>query len=270
MVHTPVEDLNLPPCLLCASLAMGFSYMTLTMRRPTSYRFWLESCDTTLPPSILHQRSSRYLPLGSSKYHLAPFSTDLILRATSTFSPLPPHLYRTISSHLYIAFTEGTYLKDSEWSEEEKKEKEENPPNPLADPGTMDGMVEGLKKQMVMGAADARYGMDQFLLSGFCFESENGQYIDPFRFFLSELLAEGQLFPAHLCTALRTAADSTPDMAAQASPFGSVLSGANAPPVIGPGAPDYKKLFAQEKEEQYKWVCDGVVLEQWGKIRAIK
>ncbi|KAF8316996.1 uncharacterized protein EI90DRAFT_3085607 [Cantharellus anzutake] len=70
------------------------------------------------------------------------------------------------------------------------------------------------------------------------------------------------LFPAHLCTALRTAADSTPDMAAQASPFGSVLSGANAPPDN-----------LQFAEEQYKWVCDGVetgVLEKWGKIRAIK
>ncbi|KAF8317005.1 uncharacterized protein EI90DRAFT_3085665, partial [Cantharellus anzutake] len=61
-------------------------------------------------------------------------------------------------------------------------------------------------------------------------------------------------------------------------PFGSVLSGANVPPAIGPGAPGYKKLFADEKdnlqfaEEQYKWVFDGVetgVLEQWGKIRAI-
>ncbi|KAF8338907.1 integral membrane protein DUF106-domain-containing protein [Cantharellus anzutake] len=31
-----------------------------------------------------------------------------------------------------------------------RRGEEENPPNPFADPGAMDGMVEGLKKQMVM------------------------------------------------------------------------------------------------------------------------
>lgn len=68
-------------------------------------------------------------------------------------------------------------------------------------------------------------------------------------------------------------------MANQASPFGAILSGTNAQPAMGPTAPDYRKLYAQEKdnlqfaEGQYKWVGDDVetrVLEYWGKLRVSK
>ncbi|KAF8338969.1 integral membrane protein DUF106-domain-containing protein [Cantharellus anzutake] len=210
-------------------------------------------------------------------------SRSQILRATSTSSPLPPHLYRTISSHLYTAFTEGTYLKDSELSEEEKKEKEENPPNPLTDPGTMDGMVEGLKKQMVMMVPQMLImGWINFFFQGFVliklpfpltlgFKSmmQRGietpdmdvRWVSSLSWYFLNFFGLNGLF--RLLLGSENAADSTSDMAAQASPFGSVLSGANAPPADN----------LQFAEGQYKWVCDDVeirVLEQWGKIPAIR
>lgn len=69
-----------------------------------------------------------------------------ILRATSTNSPIPFSYYQTISQNLSKAFAEGTYLKDGPLKQGESAP----PPNPLSDPAAMDGMMAGMRTQMVM------------------------------------------------------------------------------------------------------------------------
>ncbi|KAH9940595.1 integral membrane protein DUF106-domain-containing protein [Amylocystis lapponica] len=70
-----------------------------------------------------------------------------IIRATSSNSPIPPTFYRSISQHLSQAYADGTFLKDGP-----PKEGSTPPaaPNPLSDPAAMDGMMSGMKTQMVM------------------------------------------------------------------------------------------------------------------------
>lgn len=70
-----------------------------------------------------------------------------ILRATSANSPLPPTFYKSISQHLTDAFETGTYLKDGP---PKKGDAPAAPPNPMTDPAAMDGMMAGMKTQMVM------------------------------------------------------------------------------------------------------------------------
>jgi hypothetical protein len=69
-----------------------------------------------------------------------------VLRATSTNSPIPLHFYQAISQDLSKAFAEGTYLKDGP----PKQGETTVPPNPLSDPAAMDGMMAGMRTQMVM------------------------------------------------------------------------------------------------------------------------
>ena len=52
-----------------------------------------------------------------------------------------------ISHHLSDAFAAGTYLKDGP---PKAGDAPALPPNPLSDPGAMDGMMAGMKTQMVM------------------------------------------------------------------------------------------------------------------------
>lgn len=68
-----------------------------------------------------------------------------VLRATASDSCLPPSYYRSISQHLQTAFESGLYLKDQSGTEAPA-----GPPNPLTDPAAMDGMMAGMKTQMVM------------------------------------------------------------------------------------------------------------------------
>lgn len=69
-----------------------------------------------------------------------------ILRATAGNSPLPPTYYKPISQYLSQAFADGTYLKDGP----PQGDAPSTPPNPLTDPAAMDGMMAGMKTQMVM------------------------------------------------------------------------------------------------------------------------
>lgn len=69
-----------------------------------------------------------------------------ILRATSASSPIPQTYYKAISQNLAQGFAAGTYLKDGPPKGDEKP----TAPNPLTDPGAMDGMMSGMKTQMVM------------------------------------------------------------------------------------------------------------------------
>jgi hypothetical protein len=89
------------------------------------------------PPIVLTWRLS----------HRRAVLRSQVLRATASKSPIPPHIYHAISSHLDDAFAAGKYLKDGP-----PKEGEAPPatPNILSDPSAMDGMMAGMKTQMVM------------------------------------------------------------------------------------------------------------------------
>ncbi|KAF8842243.1 transmembrane protein [Paxillus ammoniavirescens] len=69
-----------------------------------------------------------------------------ILRATSANSPIPALYYKAISQNLSEAFKSGTYLKDGP----PKGDSASSALNPLSDPAAMDGMMAGMKTQMVM------------------------------------------------------------------------------------------------------------------------
>lgn len=59
---------------------------------------------------------------------------------------MPPAHYTSISQHLSRAFNSGAFLKDGP----PKGDAPAAPPNPLTDPGAMEGMMGGMKTQMVM------------------------------------------------------------------------------------------------------------------------
>jgi hypothetical protein len=93
-----------------------------------------------------------------------------VLRATSMSSPIPFHYYRAISQDLSKAFAEGTYLKDGPPRQGETPA----PPNPLSDPAAMDGMMAGMRTQMVMMVPQMivmgwiNFFFEGFVLSTFC------------------------------------------------------------------------------------------------------
>lgn len=70
-----------------------------------------------------------------------------ILRATAVNSPLPSRYYKSISHQLSDAFEAGAYLKEGGKGDAQNPSA---PPNPLSDPAAMDGMMAGMKTQMVM------------------------------------------------------------------------------------------------------------------------
>lgn len=93
-----------------------------------------------------------------------------VLRATSTSSPIPFYYYQAISQDLSKAFAEGTYLKDGP----PKQGETPVPPNPLSDPAAMDGMMAGMRTQMVMMVPQMivmgwiNFFFEGFVLSTFC------------------------------------------------------------------------------------------------------
>jgi len=94
---------------------------------------------------ILLQSSPKKLPRAAIREQRA-LARSSVLRATSANSPLPLSLYQSISQNLSKAFAEGTYLKDGP----PKQGEAQTPPNPLSDPAAMDGMMAGMRTQMVM------------------------------------------------------------------------------------------------------------------------
>jgi len=65
---------------------------------------------------------------------------------TAAYSPIPPGFYTSISQHLSRAFEAGAFLKDGP----QKDDAPTTPLNPMTDPAAMDGMMAGMKTQMVM------------------------------------------------------------------------------------------------------------------------
>jgi len=189
-----------------------------------------------------------------------------------------------MSQHLSQAFTSGIYLKNgpSEPGSDAAK-----PANPLSDPSQMEGMMDGMKKQMVMMVPQmVIMGWINFFFQGFVliklpfpltlgFKSmmQRGietpdmdvRWVSSLSWYFLNLFGLNGLF--RLILGNDNAADSTRDMST--SPFAA----AAAPQ---PGAPqDFQKLFAAEKdslelaEGVYSWVGADVerrVLEKWGKL----
>ena len=77
----------------------------------------------------------------------------------------------SISNHLSDAFTAGTYLKDGP----PKSDSPSNPPNLMTDPAAMDGMVSGMKTQMVMMVPQMIImGWINFFFQGFVLSAQLG------------------------------------------------------------------------------------------------
>lgn len=88
-----------------------------------------------------------------------------ILRATASGSPIPKPYYTSISTYLTASFESGAYLKDGPLKEGETAPAK---PNPLTDPAAMEGMMGGMKTQMVMMVPQmVIMGWINFFFSGF-------------------------------------------------------------------------------------------------------
>ncbi|KAI0321842.1 transmembrane protein [Amylostereum chailletii] len=94
---------------------------------------------------LLLQSPPKALPRAAIREQRALVRSN-VLRATASNSPVPLTFYKSISQNLSKAFTDGTYLKDGI----PKGDAPAAPPNPLSDPAAMDGMMAGMKTQMVM------------------------------------------------------------------------------------------------------------------------
>ncbi|KAG8956640.1 ER membrane complex subunit 3 [Tulasnella sp. 424] len=210
-----------------------------------------------------------------------------VLRQSSKHSPLPPSYYHTISSSLVEAFHSGSYLKDGP---RDPNAPAPPPANPLTDPTAMDGMMENMKKQMVMNIPQMIImGWINFFFSGFLviklpFPLTNGfkemlqrgiqtpnldvRWVSSLSWYFLNLFGLNGLF--RLILGNDNGADSTNDLAS--SPFANLGNGA---PSAAPGQ-DMHKIFLQEKdslelaETTYKWVGDDIedrILAKWGKIQ---
>ncbi|KIK99270.1 hypothetical protein PAXRUDRAFT_822966 [Paxillus rubicundulus Ve08.2h10] len=94
---------------------------------------------------ILLQSTAKKLSRAGIREQRA-LARSQILRATSANSPIPALYYKAISQNLSEAFKSGTYLKDGP----PKGDSASSARNPLSDPAAMDGMMAGMKTQMVM------------------------------------------------------------------------------------------------------------------------
>jgi hypothetical protein len=137
----------------------------------------LQSSPTKLPRATIREQcvlvSDTYPPSARvvvTQVSRRALVRSNVLRATSTNSPIPFYYYQTISQDLSKAFAEGTYLKDGP----PKQGETPAPPNPLSDPAAMDGMMAGMRTQMVMMVPQMivmgwiNFFFEGFVLSTFC------------------------------------------------------------------------------------------------------
>ncbi|KAJ8086481.1 hypothetical protein PM082_005304 [Marasmius tenuissimus] len=206
-----------------------------------------------------------------------------ILRATAANSPVPPPLYKSISGYLVEAFESGAYLKDGP----PKDDSPSTPPNPMSDPAAMDGMMAGMKTQMVMMVPQmVIMGWINFFFQGFVliklpfpltlgFKSmlQRGietpdmdvRWVSSLSWYFLNFFGLNGLY--RLILGNDNSADSSQAMIA--SPFAA----AGAAPQGQPQ--DYNKLFKTEKdnlmfsEGLYTWIADDVeerLLRKYGKL----
>ncbi|KJA29949.1 hypothetical protein HYPSUDRAFT_210779 [Hypholoma sublateritium FD-334 SS-4] len=207
-----------------------------------------------------------------------------ILRATAAHSPIPPVYYTSISQHLAAAYTAGTYLKDGP----PKGDAPSAPPNPITDPAAMDGMMAGMKTQMVMMVPQmVIMGWINFFFQGFVliklpfpltlgFKSmlQRGietpdmdvRWVSSLSWYFLNFFGLNGLY--RILLGSDNSADSSRDMTA--SPFAAPGGAAG---VAGPQ--DFNKLFKAEKdnlefsEGLHNWVGQDVenrVLRKYGKL----
>ncbi|KAJ7742499.1 integral membrane protein DUF106-domain-containing protein [Mycena maculata] len=230
---------------------------------------------------ILLQTPPKKLPLEAVREQRALLRSQA-LRATSANSPIPPMYYQSISRHLSEAFEAGTYLKDGPLRDGDAPK---GPPNPMTDPAAMDGMMAGMKTQMVMMVPQmVIMGWINFFFQGFVliklpfpltlgFKSmlQRGietpdmdvRWVSSLSWYFLNFFGLNGLY--RLILGGDNSADSSRDMTASA--FGGA-------PAAG-AAQDFSKLFKAEKdnlefsEGLYNWVGEGVedrVLRRYGKI----
>jgi len=187
----------------------------------------------------------------------------------------------SISQHLRQAFSDGTYIKEGP-----KGATSSNPPNPM-DPAAMDGMMSGMKTQMVMMVPQmVIMGWINFFFQGFVliklpfpltlgFKSmlQRGietpdmdvRWVSSLSWYFLNFFGLNGLY--RLVLGGDNSADSSRDMGA--SPFAT--AGAAAPA----GPQDFNKLFKAEQdnlefsEGLYSWVGADVenrILRKYGKI----
>ncbi|CAL1701421.1 unnamed protein product [Somion occarium] len=204
-----------------------------------------------------------------------------ILRATASSSPIPPTYYKSISQYLSQAFADGTYLKDGP----PQGDAPTTPPNPLTDPAAMDGMMAGMKTQMVMMVPQmVIMGWINFFFQGFVliklpfpltlgFKSmlQRGietpdmdvRWVSSLSWYFLNFFGLNGLY--RLILGNENAADSSRDMS---TPFAAA-----AAPQPGQ-AQDYNKLFKAERdnlefsEGLHSWVAkdaDTRILQKYGR-----
>jgi len=230
---------------------------------------------------LLLQSQPKKLPPAAIREQRA-LTRSQILRATATNSPIPPSHYNAISQHLSASYEAGVYLKDGPPASDAPTA----PPNPLSDPATMDGMMAGMKTQIVMMVPQmVIMGWINFFFQGFIliklpfpltlgFKSmlQRGietpdmdvRWVSSLSWYFLNFFGLNGLY--RLILGGDNSADSSRDMSA--SPFASM-----APQ---PGQPqDFNKLFKAERdnlefsEGMYSWVGKDVedrVLRKYGKI----
>ncbi|KAF8592675.1 transmembrane protein [Ramaria rubella] len=210
-----------------------------------------------------------------------------ILRTTSSNSPLPPSYYKSLSASLWHAFETGIYLKDGPPKDGDAPTA---PGNPLSNPDQMEGMMDGMKKQMVMMVPQmVIMGWINFFFQGFVaiklpfpltlgFKSmlQRGvetqdmdvRWVSSLSWYFLNFFGLNGLY--RLILGNDNAADSSRDLASS-SPFAAATQ-------QQPGqAQDYNKLFKAEKdnlelaEGLYSWAGKDVelrVLRKYGKLPA--
>ncbi|PFH51419.1 hypothetical protein AMATHDRAFT_3077 [Amanita thiersii Skay4041] len=229
---------------------------------------WLQSSPQKLSrPAIREQRA---------------LARSQILRATAANSPVPPSFYTAISRHLSQAFEAGTYLKDGP----PKTDAPAVPPNPMSDPAAMDGMMAGMKTQMVMMVPQmVIMGWINFFFQGFVLiklpfpltlgfksmlqrgidtQDMDVRWVSSLSWYFLNFFGLNGLY--RLILGNDNAADSSRDM--MASPFST--------PMATPGqVQDYNKVFKAERDNLefaegiYCWIGNGVeerVLGRYGKL----
>ncbi|KAA1466230.1 transmembrane protein [Dentipellis sp. KUC8613] len=228
---------------------------------------------------ILLQSPPKKLPRAAIREQRA-LTRSQVLRATSANSPIPFTYYRSISQSLSKAYTDGVYLKDGA----PKKDAPSAPPNPLTDPAAMDGMMAGMKTQMVMMVPQmVIMGWINFFFQGFVliklpfpltlgFKSmlQRGidtpdmdvRWVSSLSWYFLNFFGLNGLY--RIILGGDNAADSSRDMTA--SPFAAATA--------QPGQPqDYNKLFKAEcdnlqfSEGLHNWIGEDVetrILQKYG------
>ncbi|KAI5893734.1 uncharacterized protein SCHCODRAFT_02622612 [Schizophyllum commune H4-8] len=204
------------------------------------------------------------------------------LRQTAQHSPLPPAYFLPLARQLATNLEEGAFLKDKP---KDTTQGPSAPPNPLSDPAAMEGMMSGMKTQMVMMVPQmVIMGWINFFFQGFVLI--NLPFPLPATSGFKSLLQRGIQTPDMdvrwvsslswyflnffglngLLRLLVGGDDGVVDPMAAMSPMTPMMP-------TGPGAPDASKAHKAEAENirfaesVYKWVGDDVetrVLSRYG------